>query len=74
MALNNRPLLLALSAVAASMALAAPVHAQFAGGRAAFGQRSRAEPVQFREFFRSPFWGGGGGGGGGGFYDPYNPF
>ena len=74
MALNNRRLLLALSAVAASMALAAPVHAQFAGGRAAFDQRSRAEPVQFREFFRSPFWGGGGGGGGGGFYDPYNPF
>jgi hypothetical protein len=73
MAFNNRRLLSVLSALAVGFTLAAPAHAQLAGGRAAFDQGPRAEPAQFREFFRAPLWGGGGGGGGG-FYDPYNPF
>jgi hypothetical protein len=69
---TNRRLALTLSILAAGTALAVPAGAQFAGGRTAFDQRQRPEPVQFNDFFR-PFWGGepyyrnrG--------YDPYNPF
>ena len=66
MAFNNRRLLSVLSALAVGFTLAAPAHAQLPGGRAAFDQGPRAEPAQFREFFRAPLWGGGGGGGGDG--------
>ena len=71
----------ALLAVAMAVTQGGPAGAQFAGGRAAFDQRMRPEPVQFRDFFGGPFWGGGRGGRGGGYgyrpsnsYDPYNPF
>lgn len=67
---GSRRLALAFAAVLAGAAFAGPAAAQFAGGRAAFDARVRAEPVQFRDFFR-PFWGG--------FYPnnsngSYNPF
>ena len=78
---DHRRLALALSALLAGAAFAAPAGAQFAGGRTAFDARERAglvQPVQFRDFFR-PLWGGGGGGWGERYYpnnsyDPYNPF
>jgi uncharacterized protein len=76
----QRRLACALSAAATALALAGPAGAQLAGGRVAFDQRVRAEPVQFRDFFGGSFWGEGRGGGGGyGYrpnnsYDPYNPF
>jgi uncharacterized protein len=68
MTVNNRRLVVALAAATAGLALAAPADAQLAGGRAAFDQRLRAEPVQFREFFGNPFWGDGGG------YSPHRSF
>jgi uncharacterized protein len=61
----------ALGIVAAGAAFAVPAAAQFAGGRAAFEQRPRAEPVQFRDFFHFPF---GDDRGGFGTYSPFNPF
>src|SRR5271169_1086304 len=68
----------AFLAAAMSLTLGGPVSAQLAGGRAAFDQQLRPEPVQFRDFFGGPFWGGGRGGGYGyrpnNSYDPYNPF
>ena len=71
---------LAFTLLAAAMFLAqvGRASAQFAEGRAAFDQRLRPEPVQFRDFFGGPLWGGGRGGGYGyrpnNSYDPYNPF
>jgi uncharacterized protein len=56
---KRRRLAIALAVSAAAGALVTPAVAQFTGGRAAFDQRPRAEPVQFRDFFRMP-WGGGG--------------
>ena len=82
----SRRLAWALSIVAASLALAAPAGAQFAGGRSAFDQRPGPEPVQFRDFFggerRSsypnnsyqPFWGDRRPSYPNNSYDPYNPF
>src|SRR5271169_98485 len=68
----------AFLAAAMSLTLGGPVSAQLAGGRAAFDQELRPEPVQFRDFFGGPFLGGGRGGGYGyrpnNSYDPYNPF
>jgi hypothetical protein len=45
-----------------------PAGAQFSDGRSAFDQRPRAEPVQFRDFFRFPFFDGRGPA------NPYNPY
>lgn len=55
---------------AAGAALPLPAAAQFAGSRAAFMERPRAEQVQFRDFFRFPF----GDDRGFGNYSPYSPF
>jgi hypothetical protein len=71
---NNRRLVFALSIVAASAALARPAAAQLAAGRPAFDQRSGLELVQFRDFFRNPFWDGDGRSYPRNSYDPYNPF
>jgi uncharacterized protein len=60
-----RTLAIALAIVTAGATLAVPAGAQFANGRAAFPERPRAEPVQFRDFFQFPF--------GGGPPNPYNP-
>ena len=63
----------AVSIVATGFALAGPAGAQFSGGRSAFDERVRPESVQFRDFFRNPFWGDRGGYPNNS-YDPYNPF
>ena len=52
----------ALSAAAMALTQSGPAGAQLAGGRGAFDERMRAEPirpepVQFRDFFGGPFWG-----------------
>ncbi|HXW39614.1 MAG TPA: SGNH family hydrolase [Xanthobacteraceae bacterium] len=68
---------MAVAIAAAGLALAGPAGAQFADTHAAFAaltraDRPRAEPVQFRDFFRMPFWSSGPS------YptpsNPYNPF
>jgi uncharacterized protein len=66
-----RRLVIVLAVMTAGATLAPPAGAQFLEGRAAFDQRLRAEPVQFRDFFRFPF---GEDRGGFGTYSPYNPY
>jgi len=72
---NRRRIGNALLIAAAGFVLAGPAAAQFSAGRTAFDQRVRPEPVQFRDFFRNPFWGDRGGNyNPNNSYDPYNPF